>query len=93
MNIRVIPRGPTWRRHFEQLRPRFGADEDSEPGDSPPTPMNTNRVEISQPAPICDSDPNPGTGQASNKNPRLPRGTNLGMNNPRRSSRPRKTSP
>ena len=90
MNIHVVPRGPTWRRHIEQLRPRFDADEDSEPGDSPPAPMNTDRVEIPQPSPICDPDPNPGTGQASNKNPRLPRGTNFGMNNPRRSSRPRK---
>ncbi|XP_014663413.1 PREDICTED: uncharacterized protein K02A2.6-like [Priapulus caudatus] len=35
VNVRVIPRGPTWRRHVEQLRPRYTSDEDYEPGEKP----------------------------------------------------------
>ena len=33
-NVKVIPRGPVWRRHWEQLQPRYASAEDSEPGDS-----------------------------------------------------------
>ena len=33
-NVKVIPRGPVWRRHWEQLRPRYASDEDNEPGDT-----------------------------------------------------------
>ena len=29
---RVCPRGPVWRRHIEQLRPRYGVEEDLDPG-------------------------------------------------------------
>ena len=28
VNVRVIPRGPTWRRHLDQLRPRYGSDQE-----------------------------------------------------------------
>ena len=30
VNVRVIPRGPTWRRHLDQLRPRYGSDQDDD---------------------------------------------------------------
>ena len=30
--VRVCPRGPVWRRHIEQLRPRYGIEEDLDPG-------------------------------------------------------------
>ena len=33
VNVRVVPHGPTWRRHIEQLRPRHGSTEDSDPGE------------------------------------------------------------
>ena len=33
VNVRVWPRGPTWRRHVDQLQPRFATPEDLEPGD------------------------------------------------------------
>ena len=37
--IQAVPKGPTWKRHFEQLRPRHGVDEDDDPGMvSGPTP-------------------------------------------------------
>lgn len=32
-NVKVFPRGPVWRRHMEQLRPRYGTDEDLDPGE------------------------------------------------------------
>lgn len=33
VNVRVHPRGPVWRRHIEQLRPRYTSEEDNEPGE------------------------------------------------------------
>ena len=37
VNVRVLPRGPIWRRHIEQLRPRYryDDDDDNDPGDDP----------------------------------------------------------
>ena len=35
VNVRVFPRGGTWRRHIEQLRPRYGVDQDADPGEVP----------------------------------------------------------
>lgn len=35
LNVRVVPRGPVWRRHVEQLRPRYGAETDDDPGEIP----------------------------------------------------------
>ena len=32
-NVKVVPHGPVWRRHWEQLKPRYVTDEDNEPGD------------------------------------------------------------
>ena len=34
-NVRVCPRGPIWRRHIEQLQPRYVSEEDNEPGEDP----------------------------------------------------------
>ena len=31
-NVKVVPRGPVWRRHWEQLQPRYASAEDNEPG-------------------------------------------------------------
>lgn len=31
--VQVYPTGPIWKRHVTQLRPRYGADEDADPGD------------------------------------------------------------
>ena len=30
--VRVCPRGPVWRRLIEQLRPRYGVEDDLDPG-------------------------------------------------------------
>ena len=36
-NVRVQPKGPTWRRHHEQLQPHYASAEDDDPG-APPSP-------------------------------------------------------
>ena len=41
VNVKVHPQGPVWRRHIEQLRPRYGADEDDDPGDEPQLPQGS----------------------------------------------------
>ena len=35
VNVQVYPKGPTWRRHIDQLRPRYGIEEDDDPGEVP----------------------------------------------------------
>ena len=32
-NVRVTPRGPIWRRHLDQLRPRYFSAKDLDPGE------------------------------------------------------------
>lgn len=32
-NVKVTPRGPVWRRHVEQLQPRYVSEDDTDPGD------------------------------------------------------------
>ena len=36
VNVRVMPRGPNWRRHIEQHRPRHESTEDADLGELPP---------------------------------------------------------
>ena len=33
VNVRVVPHGPTWRLHIEQLRPHHGAKEETDPAE------------------------------------------------------------
>ena len=33
-NVKVVPHGPVWRRHWEQLQPRYATEEDNEPGEA-----------------------------------------------------------
>ena len=44
VRVQVYPTGPIWIRHIHQLQPRFGADEDDDPGDvlSQDIPKTTN---------------------------------------------------
>ena len=81
VNVRVIPRGPTWRRHLDQLRPRYGSDQDDDLCEIPTSVLSTETL----PA---------GTDHASSSslmnqrnNPRLPTGDEYGRHNPRRSAR------
>ena len=32
--VKVLPQGPVWKRHIEQVRPRYGADQDTNPGET-----------------------------------------------------------
>ena len=41
VNVRVFPKGGTWRRHIEQLRPRYGVHEDADPGEPPASSSST----------------------------------------------------
>ena len=74
-NVKVVPRGPVWRRHLEQLQPRYASEEDEEPGDfdSVPDPPTQN-LQVANP-----------TGR-----PRLLPTLEYGPENPRRSSRIRR---
>ena len=84
VNVRVLPRGPTWRRHIDQLRPRYGVEHDDDPGEA---------LTFTSPVP----DRRYGDGTASRparslekrRNPRLPTPTDhhYGPDNPRRSER------
>ena len=83
VNVRVIPRGGTWRRHIEQLRPRYGVEEDADPGEVPTQegqemPM-TNAPSIPEPPSVKP--------RAVRTNPRWPTGSEYGPGHPRRSTR------
>ena len=70
----MVPKGPVWRRHLHQLRPRYGKDEDKDPGfRAKPT------QEIQNEEGQCE--------KPKRRNPRLPTSDENGSNNPRRSKR------
>lgn len=86
VNVCVFPRGPTWRRHVDQLRPRYGVEEDDDPGET-----------LASTTQSPDPDEQMGNGSAprlaqrlvKKRNPRLPTPTDhqYGPGNPRRSER------
>ena len=96
VNVRVCPRGGTWRRHIEQLCPCYGAQEDADPGEEFPVgtmepfsvPPNTegvtSRLEIQAP-PIPAEEPR--IPKRQYHNPQLPTGGDYTRDNPRRSTR------
>ena len=43
VNVSIIPKGPTWRRHIDQLHPHSRVNEDTDPGEDP-QPTSTNGV-------------------------------------------------
>ena len=56
-NVKVVPRGPVWRRHLEQLQPRFASEEDEEPGDidfvpESPAGHSTHDLQVARPTGI-----------------------------------------
>lgn len=96
VNVRVVPRGVTWRRHMEQLRPRYGVDEDAEPGETAVVAHNGGSLEqrmATSEQTVSDSmQTEPPVIQETSvqpklRNPRLPTGGEYGPNNPRRSAR------
>lgn len=98
VNVKVLPNGPTWRRHIEQLRPRYASSEDAEPGETPIVSCPTvtapeEQVEPNNSQAEQEKEPSPQAGppaKPKRKNPRLPTGDEFGPDNPRRSERIKK---
>ena len=81
VNVRVIPRGPTWRRHLDQLRPRYGSDQDDDPCEIPTSVLSTETL------PAGTDHASSSSSMNQRNNPRLPTGDEYGRHNPRRSAR------
>ena len=62
VNVRVFPRGGTWRRHVEQLRPRYVDQEDTDPG---PVQIQTMEpvVSLQEATLLADGAPTPAMAQ------------------------------
>ena len=88
MNVRVYPRGPTWRRHIEQLQPRYISTEDTEPGmiiDSCSSPEEITKAPSTDKGHQEESQPLPAPPASPELEPQRP--------TPRRSSRSTKGIP
>ena len=94
VNVRVYPKGPTWHRHIDQLRPRYGVNEDTDPGETPiirsdksifPSTTPTEETSSSSTIPMVPMFPSP----PAKRNYRKPTPTedNYGPTNPRRSAK------
>ena len=81
INVRVIPRGPTWRRHLDQLRPRYGSDQDDDPCEIPTSVLSTETL------PAGTDHASSSSSMNQRNNPRLPTGDEYRRHNPRRSAR------
>ena len=92
-NVKVVPRGPIWRRHLEQLQPRYASEEDNDPGEpsqgSSKTPGGNELISgIPKDHPmeiLAGSHPPQPTADITHRN-RLPE-PEYGPDNPRRSKR------
>ena len=82
VNVRVIPRGPTWRRHLDQLRPRYGSDQDDDPCEIPTSVLSTETLPAG-----TDDHASSSSSMNQHNNPRLPTGDEYGRHNLRRSAR------
>ena len=83
-NVKVVPHGPVWRRHWEQLQPLYVTDENSEPGD---VVDNVSELSTDHPMEV------PGTVSQTQRHSRpktVPPVPEDGPDNPRRSRRTRK---
>ena len=81
VNVRVITRGPTWRRHLDQLRPRYGSDQDDDPCEIPTSVLSTETL------PAGTDHASSSSSMNQRNNPRLPTGDEYGRHNLRRSAR------
>ena len=92
MNVKVVPRGPTWRRHVEQLQRRYSTDEDANPGEEPRITLEPQQS-VPVPSATVQEPTNPPTTtqRRPRRNYRLPDGDEYGVHNPRRSRRNKQT--
>ena len=81
VNVRVIPQGPTWRRHLDQLRPRYGSDQDDDPCEIPTSVLSTETL------PAGTDHASSSSSMNQRNNPRLPTVDEYGRHNLRRSAR------
>ena len=72
--MKVIPKGPVWRQHLDQLLPRYGADQDDDPG---------LRAKPAQELPTTEES----CEKPKRRNPRLPNSDEYGPGRLRRSKR------
>jgi transposase InsO family protein len=75
-NVKVVPRGPTWRRHIEQMNPRYASEEDYNP---PEDNMGESQVTLAPADHPMDI--------AGDLPPQAPSPPEYTANNPRRSKR------
>ena len=90
VNVRVYPRGPVWRRHVEQLRPRYGAELDKDPPELPTCVTSSDKVGQHPLQQEQQQSCQPPRQSSHRRNPRLPDGDEYGSHNPRRSERLKK---
>ena len=83
--VRVVPRGPFWRRHIEQLRPRHATAEDTEPGEA--LAGVTSSTQEVPALPTLSTTQGRASERPKRQNPRLPTTGDYGPGNPRRSAR------
>ena len=89
VNVRVITRGGTWRHHIEQLRPRYGVEEDADPGemlDSSPQEGQEPSIPVNEQTSYNPELPSVKP-RAVHPNPRWATGSQYGPGHPRRSTR------
>ena len=75
INVRVIPRGPTWKRHLGQLRPRYSSDQDDDPCEILKSVLSTETLP-------ARTDHASSSSSNQRNNPRLPTGDEYGRHNP-----------
>lgn len=75
LTVRVHPRGPIWRRHVEQLRPRYGIENDTELAPEMEEETTVHNGPLIQQT------------RSKYRNPRMPDGNEYGRHNLRRSRR------
>lgn len=83
--VKVLPRGPIWKRHIEQLRPRYGADQDTDPGENVPTSTSSAQPPSKSPGPVAQT-----SGPVAQSRNQPSNSPPYGPGNPRKSKRARK---
>ena len=90
IQVWTVPQGSIWRRHIDQLRPRFPSTEDDEPGEDYTLDSdNTPNSEQNNNAPKCSTQDEPESLVQESKKT-LPHSPVYGPSNPPQSTRARK---
>ena len=87
VHVKVHPRGPIWRRHVEQLRPRYGVELDDDPGE---VQERTEAMTEMQEETAVTAESHSNSGRQRRVRFQLPTPAEYSMENPRRSGRTRK---